>query len=54
MLKSHTSVTQELLKERGKDKEREEANMASQKKAEIYTGDPEFRTVEKEIHIVWL
>jgi predicted nucleic acid-binding protein len=30
------------------------AAMALQKKAEIYTGDPEFRAVEEEIHVVWL
>jgi predicted nucleic acid-binding protein len=30
------------------------AALARQKKAEIYTGDPEFRTVEAEIKVVWL
>lgn len=30
------------------------AALAKQKKAEIYTGDPEFRTVEAEIKVVWL
>lgn len=30
------------------------AALAKQKKAEIYTGDPEFKTVEAEQKIVWL
>lgn len=30
------------------------AALARQKKADVYTGDPEFRSVEKEIKIVWL
>ncbi len=30
------------------------AALARQKRAEIYTGDPEFRMVEKDIRIVWL
>lgn len=30
------------------------AALAKQKGADIYTGDPEFRTVEKEIKVVWL
>ncbi len=30
------------------------AALAKQKKAEIYTGDPEFRAVEKDIKVVWL
>ena len=30
------------------------AALARQKKADLYTGDPEFRAVEKEIKIVWL
>jgi len=30
------------------------AALAKQKKAEIYTGDPEFHAVEKEIRIVWI
>lgn len=30
------------------------AALAKQKKAEAYTGDPEFRAVEKEIKIIWL
>jgi predicted nucleic acid-binding protein len=30
------------------------AALAKQKKAEIYTGDPEFKAVETEIKIVWL
>lgn len=28
--------------------------LAKQKKADLYTGDPEFRAVEKEIKIIWL
>jgi predicted nucleic acid-binding protein len=28
--------------------------LAKQQKAEVYTGDPEFRAVEDEIKIVWL
>jgi predicted nucleic acid-binding protein len=30
------------------------AALAKQKKADFYTGDPEFRTVEKDVKIVWL
>ena len=30
------------------------AALALAKKADLYTGDPEFRAVEKEIRIVWL
>jgi len=30
------------------------AALARLKKAELYTGDPDFRTVEKDIKIVWL
>jgi ribonuclease VapC len=30
------------------------AALAKQKKADVYTGDPEFRVVEKEIKVVWL
>jgi len=30
------------------------AALAKQKKADVYTGDPEFRTVEKDIKVVWL
>lgn len=30
------------------------AALAKQKKAELYTGDPDFRAVEKEVKIVWL
>lgn len=30
------------------------AALAKEKKADLYTGDPEFRAVEKEIKIVWL
>ena len=30
------------------------AALAKQKTAELYTGDPEFKTVEKEVKIVWL
>ncbi|MGI0016276.1 MAG: type II toxin-antitoxin system VapC family toxin [Nitrososphaera sp.] len=30
------------------------AALARQHKAKLYTGDPEFRTVEKEIKITWL
>jgi len=30
------------------------AALAKQEKAELYTGDPEFRAVEKETKIVWL
>lgn len=30
------------------------AALARQTKADLYTGDPEFRTVEKEVKIVWL
>jgi len=30
------------------------AALAKQRKAELYTGDPEFRSVEKEIKILWL
>ena len=28
--------------------------LAKQRKAELYTGDPEFQSVEKEIRILWL
>jgi hypothetical protein len=27
---------------------------AKREKAEIYTGDPEFKTVEREIKVIWL
>ena len=30
------------------------AALAKQKKIEIYTGDPEFKAVEKELNITWL
>ncbi len=30
------------------------AALAKQKKAEIYTGDPEFSAIEKELKIIWL
>lgn len=30
------------------------AALAKQQKAEIYTGDPEFRAVEHEVKIIWL
>jgi predicted nucleic acid-binding protein len=30
------------------------AALAKQKKAEIYTGDPEFKEVEAEIRVIWL
>jgi len=30
------------------------AALAHQKKADLYTGDPEFRAVEKEIKVIWL
>ncbi len=30
------------------------AALAKEKKAELYTGNPEFKSVEKEIHIVWI
>ena len=30
------------------------AALALQKKAELYTGDPEFRSIEKEIKVIWL
>ena len=30
------------------------AALAKQRKAEIYTGDPEFRTVESDLKIIWL
>ena len=30
------------------------AALARLKKAELYTGDPEFRSVEKDIRVVWL
>ena len=30
------------------------AALAKREGAEIYTGDPEFKTVEREIKIVWL
>lgn len=30
------------------------AALAKQRKLEIYTGDPEFRTIEKEVKVVWI
>lgn len=30
------------------------AALAKQKKADLYTGDPEFRGVEKDVKVVWL
>ena len=30
------------------------AALAHQKKADLYTGDPEFRSIEKEIKVIWL
>ena len=30
------------------------AALAKQRKAEIYTGDPEFRSIEKEVKIIWI
>jgi predicted nucleic acid-binding protein len=30
------------------------AALAKQKRAELYTGDPEFRTLEKDVKVVWL
>jgi len=30
------------------------AALAKQKKAELYTGNPEFKAVEKEVKVVWL
>ena len=30
------------------------ASLAKQQKAEIYTGDPEFRFVESEVKVIWL
>jgi PIN domain nuclease of toxin-antitoxin system len=30
------------------------AALARQKKADLYTGDPEFRSVEREIKVVWI
>ena len=30
------------------------AALALQKKADLYTGDPEFRSIEKEIKVIWL
>jgi len=30
------------------------AALAKQRKADFYTGDPEFRTVEKTVKVVWL
>ena len=30
------------------------AALAKQKKADLYTGDPEFRSVEKDVKLVWL
>jgi hypothetical protein len=30
------------------------APLAKQEKADLYTGDPEFRAVEKDIKIAWL
>ena len=34
--------------------ERTGAALAKQRHAALYTGDPEFRQVEKEISIIWL
>ncbi len=28
--------------------------LAKQKKADVYTGDPEFRAIEKDVKVVWL
>jgi len=30
------------------------AALAKQKKADVYTGDPEFREVEKTVKVVWI
>jgi predicted nucleic acid-binding protein len=30
------------------------AALARQKRADLYTGDPEFRSVEKDVKLVWL
>jgi len=30
------------------------AALAQQRKADVYTGDPEFRAVEKEIRVIWI
>jgi predicted nucleic acid-binding protein len=30
------------------------AALAKIKKAELYTGDPEFKAVEKEVEVIWL
>ena len=30
------------------------AALAKEKKAEVYTGDPEFRAIESEVKVVWL
>ncbi len=30
------------------------AALAKQRKAEVYTGDPEFRAIESEVKVVWL
>jgi predicted nucleic acid-binding protein len=30
------------------------AALAKIKKAELYTGDPEFKAVEKEVKVIWL
>ncbi len=30
------------------------AALAKQRKADVYTGDPEFRAIEKDIKVVWL
>ena len=30
------------------------AALAKREKTEIYTGDPEFKTLEREIKVVWL
>jgi uncharacterized protein len=30
------------------------AALAKREKAEVYTGDPEFKTVEREIKVIWL
>ena len=30
------------------------AALARHRKADLYTGDPEFRSIEREVHVVWL
>ena len=30
------------------------AALAKQRKLEVYTGDPEFKAVEKEVKVVWV